>query len=283
MAKTKKKSVPHTIHAGAFFELLRPQNSAMAAIAVLIGFFLTGGINYISLILAMLSAFLICGGGQAANDFFDAKIDAKTSKHRPIPSERISKREALWFAVVLFLAGLMISLLINPPAALIAGIFSTLLIIYPAFMNHVKYLGNIVVALGTAITFVFGAASAGNIPLLIIILSASAFFSNMGREVTKDIEDLKKDKGTKTTLAMITPHARHFVTVYYSLSIVIALAAFFLFDLNYGYFALTFIAAVIFASALYLLYFDDAKESQKYSKTAMLISLIAFLLAIFRQ
>ena len=63
-----------------YLELMRVNNCAMAAIAVLIGYTIITFDYSIYVGLAMLSAFLICGGGQAINDVFDFNIDKKINK-----------------------------------------------------------------------------------------------------------------------------------------------------------------------------------------------------------
>jgi len=266
----------------AYVELMRLGNCIMASIAVLIGFFLAQGINYFTAFYAAFSALMICGAGQAINDYFDAKIDAKTSKQKPIPSGRVTKKQALWFSLILFFVGIIISFTINMTTTFIAIVLSILLIAYPLLMNKTKYLGNGIVALGTAITFVFGSAATGTIPLLVIILSISAFFSNLAREITKDIEDVRKDKGTKITLPMITKYAKQFVYAYYIVAIVLSLAAYVWFSLNYYYLAFALIGASIFIQAMLLLYNNSPMKSQKVSKAGMLTSLVAFVFAGFK-
>jgi geranylgeranylglycerol-phosphate geranylgeranyltransferase len=272
--------------AKTIFDLIRVGNCLMAAIAVLIGFYLASGTDYRLATLAALSGFLICGAGQAINDYFDAKIDARTSKERPIPSKRISAERALQVSAGMFIIGTILAFLVNATAFQIALFFDALLIAYPMFMNKVKYLGNVVVALGTAITFIFGAGAAGNLPQLVIFLSAIAFLSNMGREITKDIEDIEKDKNAKNTLPVIVgeKYSRGFVIVYYALAAIGALEVFVLFSplvkMNF-YLVFATISVLLFAYAIILLFQDKAKASQSVSKVAMLLSLVAFMLIGF--
>ncbi|MEI7961486.1 MAG: UbiA family prenyltransferase [archaeon] len=265
----------------ALVELMRPANCIMAAIAILIGFFIVGGIDYFAAVIAALSGFLVCAGGQTINDYFDRKIDVITSAHRPIPSGRVSARKALWFALILFIIGIGFASLINVTSQFIAILMTILLIAYPLFMNKVKYVGNVIVALGTAITFIYGAASAGNILPLIIALSITAFFSNMAREVTKDIEDVKKDTKAKHTLPIIlgVAKAKAFPILYYVLAIFLSVWIYFYFNLNPAYLFVALIGAVFFAYSSSALIRNNPKKSQKLSKYGMLISLVAFIVA----
>ena len=282
------KKVHHKIHlikekAKNFFELIRIGNCLMAAIAILIGFYLSGGFDFRIAALAAISGFLICGAGQAINDYFDANIDAKTSKERPIPSGRIQAKRALLYSISMFFLGIFGAFFINSTTVIISLVFAILLVAYPRFMNKIKYLGNIVVAMGTAITFIFGAAATGNIPSLIVFLAATAFLSNMGREITKDIEDVKKDTGSKKTLPLLIgiPTSRFFVLMYYLLAVVGAICVYLLFLYRYSmqyYLVFTLLSSILFLYALVLLYKHNPIESQKISKIAMLASLLAFVL-----
>ena len=266
----------------AFAELMRIGNCIMAAIAVLIGFFLANGLDYRVAAIAAFSTLLICGAGQTINDYFDSEIDEKTSKHRPIPSGRVTKKQALYFSIVLFFIGILLSALVNSLTTLVALIFTILLIAYPMFMNKIKYLGNIVVALGTGVTFIYGASATGNIPFIVFLVFTSAFFSNMAREVTKDIEDVKKDKGTKITLPMITKNAKNYVLIYYIAAISLSLVIYIWFKLSYLYLAFAIISTAIFIYALMLLFNNSPKKSQQTSKAGMLASLVAFVFAGFK-
>ncbi len=269
----------------AFLELARIKNCIIAGIAILIGFYLAEGFAISSpiyaLITAIVSGVLVCAGGQAINDYFDAKIDSKNSKHRPIPSGRITKKEALIFSLILFILGASLSATINLTAFLIALIFALLLIAYPLLMNQIKYVGNIVVALGTAFTFIYGASATQNIPLLVIVLSISAFFSNFGREVTKDVEDLEKDKGAKKTFPLLfgKRRAARYVAIYYSIAVLIATWAYFIFSLNWVYLVLVLASLAIFSYSTEQLYAGNPKKSQSTSKKGMVVSLIAFIAA----
>ena len=157
----------------AYLQLCRPLNAVMAALGMIIGYLLAFqptqmGIMHVgewtfpliqpfseifnlNFFLTLFSIIFIISGGQAINDYFDRDVDAKQKKTRPIPSGRVSETHALIFAGILFLLGNIFALLVNSPTQLtfpIAFFFSFLLIVYSAFMQRFKFLGNVVVALG---------------------------------------------------------------------------------------------------------------------------------------
>ncbi len=279
--ETNPKNLPFGKRVEAFLELARIGNCIMAGIAILIGFFVAGGFDIGLATIAAVSGMLVCAAGQAINDYFDAKIDAKTSKHRPIPSGRVTLHEAMIFAIGLFIIGVALASQINVTAFFIALIMSILLAAYPLYMNNVKFIGNALVALGTAMTFVYGASATGNIAGLIIALASTAFFANMAREVTKDIEDLEKDRGAKNTLPIILGEfkAKGFVFIYYYLAIAVSIWVFFEFSLNFGYLLFAALGAITFIQAAWQLFKKHAKKSQRMSKLGMIASLLAFIMA----
>ena len=267
-----------------YLELMRINNCGMAAIAVLIGYTLVTLDFSIGVGLAMISAFLICGGGQAINDVYDSDIDKKINKKKPIASGKVSKKNALRFAQALFIVGILIAATINTWAFLIALIFSFLLVVYASVLYKVKYVGNIIVALGTAFTLIFGASVTETMPLLILVFAMSAFFANMAREIIKDFEDIKKDKGFKRTLPMISEKlGKIFAVSYNLLAILFAILAFVVFlSGNIAYLIMVLLATITFGRSSRLLLKNDFKRSQKNSKKGMLFSLLAYVTAIIR-
>ncbi len=184
----------------AYIELLRPLNSLMSAVAVLIGgFLLLQGINYL-VVFGMIAVFLITGAGNAINDYLDVESDRVNRPKRPIPSGRISKRATLLYSILLFAVGIAITGFINYLAFIIAIINTIILIVYSSHLQNMTIAGNAAVAYLVGSTFLFGGAVVINpavslwslmLPLLLMLLSSLSTFS---REIVKDLEDLEGDK-----------------------------------------------------------------------------------------
>lgn len=266
----------------AFFGLIRLKNCLIAGTATIIGFFVSTQIINTNLFLAFIATFLICGAGQAINDVFDFEIDKKNIS-KPITSNLITRKQATIISIILFAIGLIIALFINITTFFIAIMFVVLLIFYSALLYKKKYFGNIIVAVSTAITFIFGASATGSIPKIIFFFFATAFFASMAREITKDFEDLEKDKNFKKTLPMISKKlGKQFIIFYYFASIITAITTGIIFSLNIFYFLLVFITIIIFFFAIKFLTRNDFKNSQDFSKKGMIVSLIAFLFSIIK-
>lgn len=268
-----------------FVKMLRPLNCAMAAFGAFIGYSIasnaihTGnGVGY-----AMFAAFIICGAGMAINDYFDRNIDKRLHPNKAIPSGRVSPKAALAFSLVMFVAGNAIAILFLPPASMtIAFAFTLLLIAYSAFLTRAKYIGNFVVASGTAFTLVFGASLAGNYAV-VAALALAALFANLARELIKDMEDLEADRGFKKSLPMLLSKGRVEAMVFVCYLLAIALVYVPVVLLSFG--KPLFVIVVSIANFVFLYSFGetlkhDYARAQVLAKAAMFIALLGFLLGV---
>jgi 4-hydroxybenzoate polyprenyltransferase len=156
-----------------------------------------------------------------------------------------------------------------------------LLIIYSAFMQKLKFLGNWIVGAGTAFTLIFGASIIGDYSLA-GWFALSALLANAGREITKDFEDMKADKGFKKTLPLILgENAKQFVLGIYSASIAIAFFVWFSgITQSIFYLVLIALASAIFFSSAIKLFRNNFIKAQKLSKVGMVVALLAFLASV---
>ena len=266
------------------YRAVRIVNSTMAALAVFVG----ASIATVSfatqwpVLIGMIAAFLVCAAGQIINDFFDFEIDLKKGKKKYESVTKENKQQLLWIAIVFFVIGNALALFINQNAFLIAIGITVLLIIYSSVLQKQKWLGNLVVALGTALPLVFGAAVFGDF-VVIVWLAASAFLANWAREIVKDVEDLEADEGKKTTLPMLFKMSTidSIVAMLVFLAIVLSYAPVFLnlFGNSYFLFLVT-IASILFLKAFWEFRSFKAKKAQQSFKIAMAIALLGFLLGI---
>lgn len=268
------------LKAGAIMELMRPLNCAMAGFGALLGYWLSVG--YVALpasaLLVAASTFIICGAGQAINDYYDYAVDRKAKKARPIPSGRLTAREAQSVALALFFLGIAVAFYANQAAFGVAVAFSILLYVYSSRLSGLKYFGNAVVALSNAFVFVMGASISGNYSVVAILATAS-FFLTWAREITKDLEDYKADLGKKHTLPMLVGKrgAANAAILSTIVSIAIAVVPFaFKMTDSFLFAAILAVSIVVFLQAMLLLLAGKFKASQQYYKYGMLIALLAF-------
>jgi len=267
-----------------YFMLLRPLNCLIAGIASLIGFWIASGkilLNDYAL-LAFLAVFFVCGAGQAVNDYFDLEIDRKKKSKKPLVSGKVKPHDAFSFSMVLFLLGLVFAIFLGSLAFLIALFMSLLLTAYSAFPK-LKFLGNWIVALGTAMTLLFGAAIAGNFGIVVWLFPAM-LFANVARELIKDLEDLHADKGVKKTLpSMIgVKRSKYIIAAVYALAIIFSYYAF-SFGIVKSYFYLLFVsmAAVIFLLSVRSVGKNNFSKAQSLAKLGMVFALLAYFAVLF--
>ncbi len=264
----------------AIVELLRPLDCTMAGFAALLGYWVSIGRVAVpaTAILVAASTFLICGAGMAINDYYDRMVDKKVKKARPIPSGRLTAPEAQSIAISLFFLGIAVAFYANQAAFGVAVAFSILLYVYSSRLSSLKYFGNAVVALSTAFTFVMGASVSGNFAI-VAILAAASFFSTWAREITKDLEDYKADRGKKHTLPMLVGKKAAANAAILSTIVSIAIAvtpfAFGLTD-SLLFAAVLAVSIAVFLQALLQLMAGKFAASQQSYKYGMLLALAAF-------
>ena len=269
-----------------YLKLIRPVNCFMSAVAVLITLMIVlpniQTIGFLRACLAMATAFVICGAGMAVNDYYDVEIDKINKPKRPIPSGRINKKNAMIFAIFLFLIGIALAFFINKYAFYIAIINSVVEFLYAWKLKKVLLLGHLLVSYLVASLFIFGGAAMFDIVGLtkltsIIILSALAFFSNMGREIYKSAADVLGDKQFNVTsfaTKFKIPTAKKVASVFLIIAILLSPLPFLIGIFGIYYLSIVIIADAVFVAAMVV----NVSNAEKYCKAAMIIALVAFLL-----
>jgi geranylgeranylglycerol-phosphate geranylgeranyltransferase len=180
--------------AAGFFRITRPTNAVVAGLAAVVAYLVATGTLVTGVLFLLVIVALITAAGNVINDYCDAGIDAVNRPERPIPSCQVSRRAALWYAVLLFLAGIAISFFTTPLCIGFAVFNSLLLVLYAARLKGMPLMGNIAVAYLSGSMFLFGGAFAGYAGFLHLIpLAVITFLATMARELLKDAEDVDGD------------------------------------------------------------------------------------------
>jgi len=181
--------------AAGFFAITRPVNSVVAGIAAIVAYLIATGTVLPAAFLLFIIVALVTAAGNIINDYFDADIDAVNRPDRPIPSGAVSRIAARDFAVVLFLAGILVSFFTNPLCIAIAVFNSFLLFGYAARLKSLPLYGNLTVSYLSASMFLFGGALAGwNGLVHMIPIAVITFFAMLARELFKAAEDVEGDR-----------------------------------------------------------------------------------------
>jgi geranylgeranylglycerol-phosphate geranylgeranyltransferase len=173
--------------------LTRPLNLIIAFISVFVGGFITGTVQPLfRLLMACTSATLIAGGANAINDVFDLAIDRINKPDRPLPSGMIRVNQARVFAILLFLAGMGVSLTLALPGFTIALISSLSLYAYSWKLKRTVLWGNFAVAFFSGLAFVYGGLAVHRFREAFVVGVFSLFY-HFAREIIKDTEDVAGD------------------------------------------------------------------------------------------
>ncbi|AAM02166.1 geranylgeranylglycerol-phosphate geranylgeranyltransferase [Methanopyrus kandleri] len=268
----------------AYLELARPINCAMAALGVVVGELIAGARLDVGAVLAPVVAAVVCAGGNAINDYFDAEVDAVNRPDRPIPSGRVSPRSARMFALGCFAVGVGMATVINRMCLAIAALNSVLLYLYSWRLKGTPLIGNVMVSYLVGSCFLFGAA-VGQRPAPAVWLFLLAFLANLVREILKDLEDVEGD----AALGLKTLPIAYGEGVALRVATVFAIALAVLTPLPYldgvvGWpylvLALPAAAVILLASVLAVAGSWDAGKAQRVVKVGMLLGLLAFLASL---
>lgn len=186
------------------------------------------------------STLLIAAGGYIINDYYDVKIDLVNKPDRVVIGKGITRRYAILLHTVLSVLGTALGFWLNWRIGLINFLSAFLLWWYSNDLKRQPLIGNVVIALLTAISILMVDALYQTGNPLILVYAGFAFFMTLIREIIKDMEDLKGDNtfGCRT-LPIIWGLRRTKVLIYAILiffSVTVGLLTFFFKSLPSFYF-----------------------------------------------
>ncbi len=261
-----------------YFQLIRIKNCIMAGLAGVVGYLIANNTLGFNIIYVFLVIFFICGFGNIINDIFDIEIDKINKPNRPLPSGKIKIKEAKILAIIFLLLGLVISLLINIYAFLLAIINSLLLYLYAKKFKKYKPVGNIIVSYLTGSVFLFGGLT-GKIER-VIILFLCAFLATWCREIVKDYEDIEGDKKNNviTLPILFKEKSLYFASFLLFLAILLSFLPYICGIFRLKYLITIIICDVFFIYVIIILLKDkDVKRVSNILKLVMFLVLLAFL------
>jgi geranylgeranylglycerol-phosphate geranylgeranyltransferase len=273
-----------------FLRLMRPINCFMMGLAVIAGASLVDlssmSAAWPNLVYGFITGFTLTAASMAINDYYDRKIDAVNEPKRPIPSGLAKPGEALVFALVLTIVGLLTAYLTNTaypiclPTAIIAWITS---VGYTTVGKRSGLSGNFLVSLCVSIPFVYGSVAIINgLRLNILLFASIVFLSITGREITKGIVDVQGDK-THNIKTIAVQHGEKTAAVaaalFYLSAVGLSPAPWILGIVSFWFIPLVAATDVgLTASSLMLLH-DYSRENSRRIKNTVLLWFILGLLA----
>ncbi len=264
--------------------LLRPEISIFGMLCVYIGAIASGS-DFFSydLLYGMFAVFFIGAGSMPFNDYFDWEIDKLNHPNRPLSTGLFKQIFGLQLGIIFFIIGLILSFLINYLCFTIASVGIILIIIYEIAYKNKAFIGNIIVAFTTAISFTYGGAIIGELikPTFFTLIS---FFIFLGREIIMDVRDFEGDKITRITLPIRV--GKKLSAILGSILIIIAMVMFFipgyigLFSYWYIILAIPVTLLTIYSILILLKDINNAGKTSNILRITMAAGLIIFILAL---
>ncbi len=284
----------------AFLSIIRPQNCVIGGLTVIAGLLMTFRMNpvgvvsgyYYSLLLAYMTYFFVAAGGNVVNDIFDIEVDRVNRPHRPLPSGRITVRQAWLYVVVLGVMGTILAFLNGFYGMVLVLIFLFVGYAYAAKGKTLGPAGNFMVAFSFAFGVIYGAfvyaerVSIFEIPLPVWFFFITAFMILQAREVIKGAEDVEGDRlrDVRTIARVYGNRTAVIVAAVFNLIGIICYTL--LWILNYASLSLWFLLivgdALVFGAVITPLTGPNNKRrlamGSTFDKLGALVGLVAFVL-----
>lgn len=204
---------------------LAPQATASSAVH-------TGLPSFWHLFLFLVGAIAMRGAGCTYNDLVDQRIDAAVARtrSRPLPSGRVSRRDAKLFMVVQALTGFLVLLQFNVFAILLGIASLGVVAIYPFLKRFTDW-----PQLGLGLAFSWGALMGwacywGSLSLASLCLYLGSIFWVIGYDTIYAHQDKEDDAlvGVRSTARLFGDKTRQAIVLLYGTALTLFLVAFLL-------------------------------------------------------
>lgn len=136
--------------AKAFIELMKMRLSFLVAFSSAFGYVLGmgGAVERVQLVMLFLGIWLVSGASCAINQVLEKDYDKlmKRTESRPLPTERLSNAESLWFTTIIGLIGFLV--LFQYTNLLTTGLATLSMLLYCFVYTPLKRVGPIAVFVG---------------------------------------------------------------------------------------------------------------------------------------
>ena len=267
-----------------YLQLFRTGNAIMGIVGVIVAAFMAAGTDIIShwsdLILSVVIVFTFIAGGNSLNDYIDADIDRTAHPDRPIPSGRMTRKQARDIGLFMLALSVMASMFtFDTSCTVIVLIAVALIISYEMFLKQRGFIGNVTVAVMTGMLFLLGGAVVGDVQGNIVV-ALMAMIVSIGREISKDIEDKEGDDGDRFTLPMRIGdrNAATIASLCYIAGPVLSILPI-IWDTYSALYYAVLLADTAFIYCAFIV-FRDPSKAQRMAKKAMVLGLAAFILGV---
>ena len=187
----------------AYLELIRYPLFAIPIVATLPGTLIAseGELTW-RVAAALLIALFGYFAGMIKNDYFHRETDAFTNPNRPLPSHRLTPRQALVPASVIYATCVICGFLLNFKAGLLVMALVAISHLYNAMFKAKGILGSLTLPLGIGLLNIFGAlVVSGTVPRLVWYAFGATTLYDLGTHITTTFKDIRRDEkhGITTT------------------------------------------------------------------------------------
>ncbi|MBE6518665.1 MAG: 4-hydroxybenzoate polyprenyltransferase [Thermoplasmata archaeon] len=265
-----------------YLRLFRLGNTLIGSFAILIAAFMAAGTGMIdywqNLVIGFAVVFTFIAGGNSLNDFIDVEIDKTAHPDRPVPSGELTPIQARNIGIVMLVLSAVLSLLtMDIPSIAIVIIAVILMASYELFLKQRGFIGNLTIAVMTGMVFLLAGALVGDYTSNIAVAGMATLVS-VGREISKDIEDMESDIGRKTLpMSIGVRNASIVASLFYLAGPILSWYPIYLDPANYLYYSVI-LADIAFFYCAYKV-FSDPHAAEKKAKIGMLFGLLAFILS----
>ncbi len=214
-------------------------------------------IYFIFLSLFLLGAILMRSAGCIVNDILDKDFDKKVSrtKNRPIASNKVSIKQAIFYSIVLCFFALIVLINFNNLTIILALASMPFAFTYP-LMKRFTYWPQLFLGITFNYGLILGWTAVNNqINLIPIIFYFGAIFWTLGYDTIYGYQDIKDDEiiGLKSTSIKFKKDPYKFLFICYSIFLISLLVVGILMDFNYFFYFL-------FILIIYQMFFFQIKK-----------------------
>ncbi|MXV75070.1 hypothetical protein F4Z99_12470 [Candidatus Poribacteria bacterium] len=180
----------------AYLELIRYPLFAIPIVATLPGALIASqgkftGRVAVALVIALFGYF----AGMIKNDYFHHETDKQTNPERPLPSQRLTPRQAIVPASVIYGLCVIGGFLLNPATGFLVMGLVAISHLYNAIFKAKGILGSLTLPLGIGLLSIFGAlVVSGTVPRLVWYVFAATTLYDLGTHITTTFKDLARDE-----------------------------------------------------------------------------------------
>lgn len=180
----------------AYLDLIRYPLFAIPIVATLPGALIASRGQFTwrvtaALVIALFGYF----AGMIKNDYFHHETDKQTNPERPLPSERLTPKQAIVPASVIYGLCVIGGFLLNLKAGLLVMGLVAISHLYNAIFKAKGILGSLTLPLGIGLLSVFGALVVSDtVPRLVWYAFAATTLYDLGTHITTTFKDISRDR-----------------------------------------------------------------------------------------